>query len=415
MRAGDEIRREAAGPDHRLGRGLALALAAATGLAVANLYYAQPLLHTIGDDLGTSEGRTGLVVTAAQVGYAVGLALVVPLGDLVARRRLVPTVLGGMAVALIGAAAAPSLPVLALALVIVGLGAVAAQLLVALTAGLAGDGERGRAVGTVMTGLLLGILLARTVAGGLAALFGWRGVFVVAAIVAVALAVGLARLLPPDGDRARIGYGAVLASTAGLLRDLPELRRSALLGALGFATFSVFWTTISFHLAAEPFDWGDGAIGLLGLVGAAGAVCATAAGRLADRGLAAPGRVAAALAVVASFGLLWTGRSSVAAIVAGVVVLDVGVQGIQVLNQTVIYELAPEARSRITSAYMTLYFVGGALGSAVGAAAYDAGGWGRACALGVALGGAAVLVAIYALVRASGRAGSAPAPARPAG
>ncbi|HMJ75363.1 MAG TPA: MFS transporter [Iamia sp.] len=415
MRAGDEIRREAAGSDRQLGTGLGLALAAATGLAVANLYYAQPLLHTIGDDLGTSEGRTGLVVTAGQVGYAVGLAFVVPLGDLISRRRLIPTVLGGMAAALVGVAAAPSLPVLALALVVVGLGAVAAQLLVALTAGLAGDGERGRAVGTVMTGLLLGILLARTVAGGLAALFGWRGVFVVAAIVAVALAVGLARLLPPDGERVRIGYGAVLASTAELLRDLPELRRSALLGALGFATFSVFWTTISFHLAAAPFDWGDGAIGLLGLVGAAGAVCATAAGRLADRGLAAPGRVAAALAVVASFGLLWTGRHSVAAIVVGVVVLDVGVQGIQVLNQTVIYELAPEARSRITSAYMTLYFIGGALGSAVGAAAYDAGGWGRTCALGVALGGAAVLAATYALVRTSGRAGLRPAPARPAG
>lgn len=382
-----------------LTRPVALALAAATGLAVANLYYAQPLLHTIGDDLGTSEGRTGLVVTAAQVGYAVGLAFVVPLGDLVARRRLIPAVLGGMAIALVGAAVAPSLPVLAVALVVVGLGAVAAQLLVALTAGLAGDGERGRAVGTVMTGLLLGILLARTVAGGIAGLLGWRAVFVVAAVVAVALAVGLARLLPPDGERERIAYGQVLTSTVRLLRDLPSLRRSALLGSLGFATFSVFWTTISFHLAAAPFDWGDGAIGLLGLVGAAGALCATLAGRLADRGLAVPGRIGAAVAILASFGLLWAGRHSVAAIVVGVVVLDVGVQGVQVLNQTVIYELAPEARSRITSAYMTLYFIGGALGSAVGAAAYDAGGWGRACALGASLAAASVVVATYAQVR----------------
>ncbi|HEU5151670.1 MAG TPA: MFS transporter [Iamia sp.] len=382
-----------------LTRPFALLLAAATGLVVANLYYAQPLLHTIGADLGTSEGRTGLVVTAAQVGYAVGLALVVPLGDLVARRRLVPGVLGAMAVALVGAAAAPTLPVLAVALVVVGLGAVAAQLLVALTAGLAGEGERGRAVGTVMTGLLLGILLARTVSGAIAGLLGWRAVFVVAAGVAVALAAGLARVLPPDGERARIGYGAVLASTVRLLRDLPGLRRAALLGALGFATFSVFWTTVSFHLAAEPFGWGDGAIGLLGLVGAAGAVCATLAGRLADRGLAAPSRIGAAAAVGASFALLWAGRHSVAAIVVGVVVLDVGVQGIQVLNQTIIYELAPEARSRITSAYMTLYFAGGALGSAVGAAAYDAGGWARACALGAALGVAAVVVAAYAQVR----------------
>jgi predicted MFS family arabinose efflux permease len=224
-------------------------------------------------------------------------------------------------------------------------------------------------------------------------------VFVVAAGVAVALAVGLARLVPAEGRRERLGYGAVLASTIGLLRDLPELRRSALLGSLGFATFSVFWTTISFHLSAAPFDWGDGAIGLLGLVGAAGALCATGAGRLADRGLAAPSRIGAAVAVVASFGLLWVGRSSVVAIVIAVVVLDIGVQGIQVLNQTIIYELAPEARSRITSAYMTCYFVGGALGSAIGAAAYDAGGWGRTCALGCALGGAAVVTAAYAQLR----------------
>lgn len=382
-----------------LTRRAAILLAAATGLAVANLYYAQPLLHTIGDDLGASEGSTGLVVTAAQIGYAVGLALVVPLGDLLPRRRLVPTVVGGMAVALLGAAVAPSLPVLAVALAVVGLGAVAAQLLVALTAGLAGAGERGRAVGTVMTGLLLGILLARTVSGAIAGLLGWRAVFVVAAVVALGLALALARQLPPDGERERIGYGTVLVSTIGLLRELPALRRAALLGGLGFATFSVFWTTISVHLAAEPFDWGDGAIGLLGLVGAAGALCATAAGRLADRGLAAPSRIGAAVAVVASFALLWGGRHSVAAIVVGVVVLDVGVQGIQVLNQTIIYELAPEARSRITSAYMTLYFAGGALGSAVGAAVYDAGGWARACALGAGLGAAAVVTAAYAQVR----------------
>lgn len=387
-----------------LTRRLGVLLAAATGLVVANLYYAQPLLHTIGDDLGTTESRTGLVVTAAQVGYAVGLALLVPLGDLVPRRRLVPGVVGAMAVALLGAGAAPSLPALAVALVLVGLGAVGAQLLVALTAGLADDGQRGRAVGTVMTGLLLGILLARTVAGALAGLVGWRGVFVVAAVVAVALAAALARVLPGEGEREALPYGRALASTVALLRDLPALRRSALLGALVFGAFSVFWTTISFHLAAAPFGWGDGAIGLLGLVGAAGALCATGAGRLADRGLAQPGRVGAAVAVAASFGLLWTGRHSVVAIVVGVVVLDVGVQGVQVLNQTVIYELAPEARSRITAAYMTAYFAGGALGSAVGASAYDGGGWGRACALGAGLGVAAFVVAAAAAVRGRGTA-----------
>jgi predicted MFS family arabinose efflux permease len=397
-----------------LTRRLALLLAVATGLAVANLYYAQPLLHTIGDDLGTTEGRTGLVVTAAQVGYAAGLALLVPLGDLVARRRLIPGILGGMAVALVGAAVAPSLAVLAVALVLVGIGAVAAQLIVALTAGLADDGQRGRAVGEVMAGLLLGILLARTVSGVVASLFDWRAVFALAAVVAVGLAVVLARVVPAESPRPALGYGTVLRSTVALLRDIPALRRTALAGALVFAAFSVFWTTISFHLSGAPFGWGDGAIGLLGLVGAAGALCATGAGRIADRGLALPARVGAATLVAISFALLWAGRHSVAAIVVAVVVLDVGVQGVQVLNQSVIYELAPDARSRITSAYMTLYFVGGALGSAGGAAAYDSGGWGRTCALGAALGVAAVGVATYArLARPTCQSGprSGPGPA----
>lgn len=379
-----------------LTRRLGLLLAVATGLAVANLYYAQPLLHTIGDDLGTTEGRTGLVVTAAQVGYAAGLALLVPLGDLVARRRLIPGILAAMAVALVGAALAPGLGALAVALVLVGVGAVAAQLIVALTAGLADDGQRGRAVGRVMAGLLLGILLARTVSGAVASLLDWRAVFALAAVVAVGLAAVLGRVVPAEAPRPAMGYRAVLRSTAGLLLHLPALRRTALLGGLVFAAFSVFWTTVSFHLAAAPFGWGDGAIGLLGLVGAAGALCATGAGRIADRGLALPARIGAATLVALSFALLWAGRHSVAVIVAAVVVLDVGVQGVQVLNQSVIYELAPEARSRITSAYMTIYFVGGALGSAGGAAAHDSGGWGRTCALGACLGVAAVGVAGYA-------------------
>ncbi|QXC60224.1 MFS transporter [Aquihabitans sp. G128] len=185
-----------------------------------------------------------------------------------------------------------------------------------------------------------------------------------------------------------------------LLRDQRELRRSALLGALGFATFSVFWTTIAFHLADPPFDYGDGAIGLLGLAGAAGALCALAAGRLADRGLAKPSRVLAAGAVAGSFAVLWAGRASIVVIVLGVLLLDVGVQGIQVLNQTVIYELAPEARSRINSAYMTCYFAGGAIGSAVGAAAYDQGGWARVCQLGALLGALAVATALPGARRA---------------
>lgn len=377
-----------------IGRRLTLVLAVAAGVTVANLYYVQPLLHTIGADLGASDGATGMLVTASQVGYALGLAFVVPVGDLLDRRRLTTWLLALVVVALAASSVAPGLWMLVALLVLVGLGAATAQLLVALAAGLAADGDRGRVVSTVMTGLLLGILLARTVSGAVAGLTGWREVYALAAVVAIGIAVVLRKELPPDPRRDHVAYRKLLASVVQLLRDQPELRRSAALGALAFATFSVFWTTIAFHLAAAPFRYGDGAIGLLGLAGAAGAVCALAAGRLADRGLAKPSRVAMAVVVASSFGVLWLGRASILAIVAGVLLLDVGVQGVQVLNQTVIYELAPEARSRITSAYMTLYFAGGAVGSATGAAAYEAGGWARVCLLGAALGVAAVVVAI---------------------
>lgn len=369
-----------------ISRRLTLVLAAAGGLTAANLYYAQPLLHTIGAEFGTSEGTTGLLVTASQVGYALGLALVVPIGDFVDRRRLTTLLLGLVTLVMAGAAVAPGLWVMVGLVGLAGLGSVTAQVLVPLAAGLASDGDRGRVVSTVMTGLLLGILLARTVSGLVAGLAGWRVMFAIAAVVAVALGAVLRRELPSDPPRPSVPYRSLLASVLDLLRNQPELRRSALLGALGFATFSVFWTTVAFHLAEEPFDYGDGAIGLLGLAGAAGALCALAAGRLADRGLAQPGRIGAAVAVVGSFAILWSGRSSIVVIVVGVLLLDVGVQGIQVLNQTVIYELAPEARSRINSAYMTCYFAGGALGSAVGAAAYESGGWARVCQLGALLG-----------------------------
>jgi predicted MFS family arabinose efflux permease len=375
-------------------RRLNLVLAVATGLTAANLYYAQPLLHTIGDDFGTSEGATGLLVTASQVGYALGLAFLVPVGDFVDRRRLTPLLLGLVTLTMAGAAVAPGLWVMAGLLGLAGLGSVTAQLLVPLAASLATDGDRGRVVSIVMTGLLLGILLARTLSGLVAGLAGWRAMFALAAAMAVGLALVLRRELPTDHPRPTVPYGSLLASVLRLLREERELRRSALLGALGFATFSVFWTTVAFHLSEAPFGYGDGAIGLLGLVGAAGALCALAAGRVADRGLAKPSRIGVAVAVAASFGVLWVGRNSILVIVVGVLLLDVGVQGIQVLNQTVIYELAPEARSRINSAYMTCYFAGGALGSAVGAAAYDAGGWARTCQLGALLGVAAVVVAV---------------------
>ena len=373
-----------------LTRSLVLTLAAATGISAANLYYAQPLLHTIAQRFGASSGQAGLVVTASQIGYACGLAFLVPAGDLFDRRRLVPRLLFGAAALLGVAAAAPSLFVLVAVMGLVGVCVVVAQILVPLVAELADDGQRGRAVGSVMTGLLLGILLARTVAGIVAGATGWRSVFGLAAGMTAVLAIVLRTELPHEQPRPHLPYREIMRSTVGLARRQPELRRSALLGALGFSSFSVFWTTIAFLLSDPPFRYGDSAIGLLGLAGAAGALCATVAGRLADRGLTRIGRIGAAACIAGSFGLLWLGRTSIVLIVIGVLVLDIGVQGVQVLNQSTVYELVPGARSRINGVYMTSYFIGGAAGSAGGAFAFDHGGWRAVCILGVALGAAAV-------------------------
>lgn len=373
-------------PASPLTRRLLVTLSIATGVAAANLYYAQPLLHTIADRFGASESRTGLIVTGSQVGYAIGLAFLVPAGDLFDRRRLVPRLLVGAAVMLGVAAAAPNLPALIIAATLIGLLVVVTQILVPLAAELADDGQRGQAVGTVMTGLLLGILLARTVSGLIAGVAGWRGVYVVGAVLTLVLAAVLHAQLPEDRPRARLSYGGMLRSAARLARTEPELRRSAGLGSLAFATFSVFWTTIAFLLADPPFDYSDSTIGLLGLVGAAGAVAASAAGRLADRGHTRGGRLVSGVLLAGSFAILWLGRDSIAWIVVGVVVLDLGVQGTHILNQSTIYEIAPDARSRINAVYMTSYFVGGALGSAAGAFVYDRSGWGAVCLLGAALG-----------------------------
>lgn len=358
--------------DERVSTSLVVLLAVSCGLAVANLYYPQPLLPSIAASLHTGPTTAGLVVTAAQVGYAVGLALLVPLGDILARRRVVPAVLLLTAVALgLSSVASGIIPLIALAL-FVGGGSVAAQLLIPFAASLAGDTSRGQVVGTVMTGLLMGVLLARTVAGLVAGYSSWRVMYVIAAVLTLALAATLARTLPAETAQARLSYGRLLRSTAGMWCSEPVLRRRCLLGALGFAAFSIFWTTAAFLLGGFPYHYGETVIGLFGLLGAAGAGCAALAGRVADRGHTPLVAAAGAAAIAVSFALLYLGERSLIALIAGVVVLDVGVQAVHVLNQNVIYALAPGARSRINANYMVAYFVGGATGlAALGVWAYD--------------------------------------------
>lgn len=370
---------------------LVLVMAAATGAAVANIYYAQPLLNTLARYFGVAVHTSGLVVTVTQVGYALGLMFVVPLGDLLERRRLVVTVTLCASAALVFVALAPDIGLFVAASLAVGLTSVVAQVLVPYAAHLAPDHLRGRVVGRVMSGLLLGILLARTVSGAISAAFGWRAVFWLAAAMMLIQAAVLAKALPRDRARVASSYAGLLRSVLVLMRAEPLLRRRIVYGMLIFATFSVLWTALPFLLSRPPYNYGDATIGAFGLVGVAGAVCASFAGHLHDSGWAHRATGTFLLLIVLSFALMGLFSHSPVAIIAGVVLLDIGVQGTQILNQSAIYQLRPDARSRLTTAYMTCYFVGGAAGSAAAAYVFERVGWSGVAALGAGLGTMAVL------------------------
>jgi len=366
----------------RLSPLLILVMAVATGVSVASLYYAQPLLPTIARDFGISPARCGFIVTAAQLGYGLGLLLIVPLGDLMERRGLVVAMFLLAAAGLLATAAAPSLAMVLAGTALTGLFSVVAQILVPFAATLAAPEQRGKAVGSVMSGLLLGILLARTVSGALADLGSWRTVYWAGAAAMLLMAAVLARVLPRHHEPVALSYPRLLLSIAALFRDEPVLRLRALLGATCFAAFSVLWTAMGFLLAAPPYRYSAGTIGLFGLAGAAGALAASGAGRLADRGHAEPVTGWGLGILLLSWGFLALAPRSLAALVAGVVLLDLAVQGLQITNQSTLYRIRPEARNRLTAGYMTCYFIGGAIGSLVSAEAYGWGGWAGVSAAG---------------------------------
>lgn len=370
---------------------LTFVMAVACGLAVANIYYAQPLLDTLARDFDISRGTAGIIITMTQLGYAAGLMLLVPLGDLLERRRLITVITGVTVLSLIGMALAPTSSLFILAALITGITAVVAQILVPFAAHMASDAERGRVVGRVMTGLLLGILLARVVSGGIADLLGWRTVYWIGAGIMLLQALALRRLLPEEPPQSKIPYGRLLLSVITLMQEEALLRRRIIYGALGFASFSAFWTTIPFLLAQAPYHYPDSVIGLFGLLGVAGALCANLAGSLHDKGYSRIGTGLFQALMGLSFVLMAVMPESLTAIIIGIIVLDLGVQGNQILNQSAIYQIRPEARSRITTAYMTCYFLGGAAGSAGAAYLFQFAGWTGACALGMALGATGVL------------------------
>ncbi len=378
-----------------------LGLACAVG--VSSIYFNQPLLSEMGKTFGATPERIGLVAVATQIGYACGILFFVPMGDVLERRALMMRMYAGVSVALLLVALAPSLPMVILASVVMGLLASVTHVVLPIAPDLVDDTQRGRAIGIVMTGLLLGVLLARTFAGWVSKIDGWRWVYVIAAVINAAFVPLLWRKMPRLPPRRSLAYGAAMRSLWTLARTEPLLIESSVIGALVFASFSCFWTTLAFLLDSH-YRLGPGVAGSFGVVGAAGALIASAAGRLADR---RGSRLVVTLGLstlIFSYVLLWGAVAMhastllhLAALVVGVVLLDVGAQLTQIANQTRIFGIDASARSRLNTVYMVLYFSGAAIGSWLSTRAWERFGWNGIC--GLALG----FMALAVLRHATGR------------
>ena len=378
---------------------LTLLLATATGLAVASIYYVQPLLGLLSGQFGVGSAAIGLLPTLTQLGYAAAILLLSPLGDRFDRRRIILGKAAVLTLALLLAAAAPNIQVLLLASLVIGLSATLAQDIVPAAATLAPEAHRGKTVGTVMTGLLLGILLSRVVSGFVAEHAGWRGMFVVAATSIALLGVAVWRGLPRFKATTQLSYLALMASLFTLLQRYTPLRRAALAQGLLSVAFSAFWSTLAVMLHAAPFHLGSAAAGAFGLAGAAGALAAPLAGRVADRkGPEVVTRLGAAL-VVASFLAMAVGEiggnGPLWLIAVGAVVFDLGVQASLIAHQTIVYSLEPAARSRLNAVLMSSMFIGMASGAWLGSLALGQYGWQGVCGLAAMAASAALVVRLW--------------------
>lgn len=387
-----EHRVVATGP-RGMSRGLTLLFAIAAGLSVGNMYWAQPLLAPMARDLGVAASDAGFVITLTQIGYAVGVFLIVPLGDVMNRKRVVPFIMLGAGLALAAAAVAPTFTVLLVVIAFMGAMSISGQILTPFAGDLATDGQRGRVLGTVASGLMLGIILARSVSGLVADALGWRAVFIGAAALTLILAGVLARRLPrAESKKAAQPYGRLLLSVLQTVRGDRRVRVTILLGAAPMSVFTLFWTGLTLLLSSAPFSFSTGTIGLISLVGIIGAVAALQAGRLFDRGLSVQALGAAMLIALAAVVLAAIGRTSIVAIIIAIAVFSIGSQAGLVIAQTRMMSINPAARSRMNTVYVVGNFIAGALGSALAGALWAVGGW-----IAVMAVGAVILLAGLAL------------------
>jgi predicted MFS family arabinose efflux permease len=388
--------------------GLLALLSVAAAATVANLYYNQPLLASLGASFGATQAEIGRVPMLTQLGYGLGMLLLVPLGDRLERRRFIVIMVALAGLVLVGVSLAPSLGWFLALSGVLGMATMVPQLIVPYAATIAAPHERGRVVGTVMSGLLIGILLSRTVSGFVGERFGWRAMYAAAAGLMMIFAAALALVLPPQRPERVVPLRELYASLYTIARREPVLRLYSVLGALTFAGFSAFWSTLAFHLASLPGHYGSQVAGLFGLVGVSGALAAPIVGRINDRRDPRLVNGLAIATVLASFVVLGLFGGSLVGVGVGVVLLDIGAQANLITNQTRIFSLSPADRSRINTVYMSTYFSGGALGSWLGVL-----GWSRAGWTGVSLAGgalSALALAIFAVGSRPAVSASASAP-----
>ncbi|MBX6396432.1 MAG: MFS transporter, partial [Alicyclobacillaceae bacterium] len=364
---------------------LVAVMATACGVAVANIYFNQPLLVDIGHTFGVEPALAARVATVTQFGYALGLFLFVPLGDRVDRRKLILVLSMIVTAALAAAAVSPNLPWLVAASAVIGVTTVVPQIIVPFAAALADNRQRGTVLSRLSVGFTLGVLGARVAGGFLAAALGWRAVYWIAAGCMVALAVLMAASLPRDCGKSELSYPALLSSLPRLLQQEPVLRQACLSQSMIFGAFSAFWTNLALLLSTPPYHFGSREVGLFGVIGLAGTLTAPVVGWLVDR--KGPGVVQlwSAVATLVAYGLFWTAGHWIAVLAAGAILLNAGTQSNQIVSQVRIFSVRPEARNRMNAVYMVCVFLGSSFGSLLSTYGWALGQWQGVCAAGLAM------------------------------